>query len=204
MSKTINISVWDLQQLENQVDNLEEKVKKLEKENKNLKLIQETNEKQIQNDIKERDELREENKKLKEKVSELEDISKDYDLLSKDFIAFGEENENLKEKIETLELRLDNKEKLNEEYRKQIDMLRMRKEELDENCYWLAKENEKLKSDLWETECSFWFEADECWYWKREYKRLKQRIKEHCNGYWNLFPEDEMKRQRKKADKKRK
>ena len=83
-------------------------------------------------------------------------------------------------------------------------MLRMRKEELDENCYWLAKENDKLKSDLWEAECSFWFEADESWYWKREYKRLKQRIKEHCKGYWNLFPEDEMKRQWKKAEKKRK
>ena len=44
----------------------QEKCAKLEEENKNLKLIQETNEKQIQNDIKERDELREENKKLKE------------------------------------------------------------------------------------------------------------------------------------------
>ena len=35
-----------------------------------------------------------------------------------------EENKNLKEKVETLELWLDNKEKLNEEYRKQIDKLR--------------------------------------------------------------------------------
>lgn len=114
------------------------------------------------------------------------------------------ENQTLRENNQTLQLWLDNKEKLNEEYRKQIDMLRMRKEELDENCYWLAKENEKLKSDLWECECSFWFEADECWYWKREYKRLKQWIKEHCKWYWNLFPEDEMKSQWKKADKKRK
>ena len=46
--------------------------KQLEQENKNLKLIQETNEKQIQNDIKERDELREEIKTLKEKVETLE------------------------------------------------------------------------------------------------------------------------------------
>lgn len=36
-----------------------------------------------------------------------------------------EENKNLKEKIETLELRLDNKEKLNEEYRKQLDGYKM-------------------------------------------------------------------------------
>ena len=32
-----------------------------------------------------------------------------------------EENKKLREKIETLELRLDNKEKLNEEYRKQLN-----------------------------------------------------------------------------------
>lgn len=36
-----------------------------------------------------------------------------------------EENKKLKEKIETLELRLDNKEKLNEEYRKQLDGYKM-------------------------------------------------------------------------------
>lgn len=38
---------------------------KLLEENKNLKLIQATNEKQLKNDIKERDELRKENKRLK-------------------------------------------------------------------------------------------------------------------------------------------
>ena len=78
------------------------------------------------------------------------------------------------------------------------------KEELMESCYSLAKENDKLKSDLEECKCSFWFENDEAWYRKREYKRLKKWIKDHCNWYWNLFPEDEMKRQWKKADKKRK
>ena len=45
---------------------------KLEEEKKTLKLIQETNENQIKNDIKERDELREENKKLKSDLSECE------------------------------------------------------------------------------------------------------------------------------------
>ena len=68
----------------------------------------------------------------------------------------------------------------------------------------LEEENKKLKSDLEECECSFWFENDEVWYRKREYKRLKKWIKDHCKWYWNLFPEDEMKRQWKKADKKRK
>jgi hypothetical protein len=47
-------------------------IEQLEEENKNLKLIQETNEKQLKNDIKERDELREEIKTLKEKVETLE------------------------------------------------------------------------------------------------------------------------------------
>ena len=91
--------------------------------------------------------------------------------------------EKLKEENQTLELWLDRKEKLNEKYRKEI---------------------KGLKSDLWECECSFWFENDEVWYRKREYKRLKKWIKDHCKWYWNLFPEDEMKRQWKKADKKRK
>jgi hypothetical protein len=68
----------------------------------------------------------------------------------------------------------------------------------------LEEENKKLKSDLSECECSLWFENDEVWYRKREYKRLKKWIKDHCKWYWNLFPEDEMKRQWKKADKKRK
>jgi hypothetical protein len=94
-----------------------------------------------------------------------------------------EENKKLNEEVRFLEECLDRKEKLNEEYRKEID---------------------ELKSDLWECECSFWFENDEVWFWKWEYKRLKKWIKDHCKGYWNLFPEDEMKRQWKKADKKRK
>lgn len=92
----------------------------------------------------------------------------------------------------------------NKKLKKERDLYKARDEELNENCFWLAKENENLKSDLSECECSFWFENDEVWYRKREYKRLKKWIKDHCKWYWNLFPEDEMKRQWKKADKKRK
>lgn len=103
-------------------------------------------------------------------------------------------------KDQRIEILVDENAELREENRK----LRMSLEEKDENCYSLAKENEKLKSDLWECECSFWFENDEVWYWKWEYKRLKKWIKDHCKWYWNLFPEDEMRRQWKKADKKRK
>jgi len=93
---------------------------------------------------------------------------------------------------------------LEEENKKMKKYYDRDKEELMESCYWLARENDKLKSDLDECECSFWFESDEVWFWKREYKRLKKWIKDHCKWYWNLFPEDEMKRQWKKADKKRK
>ena len=102
--------------------------------------------------VKELHKLEEENKKLKEKVSELEDVSKDYDLLSKDFIALGEENKKLKKYYDR------------------------DKEELMESCYSLAKENEKLKSDLSECECSMHFENDEVWYRKRECKKLNIKV----------------------------
>lgn len=94
-----------------------------------------------------------------------------------------EENKKLKERIDELE-------KCNLNLQERLD----RKEEV----------NKKMREELSECECSFWFESDEVWFWKREYKRLKKWIKDHCKWYWNLFPEDEMKRQWKKADKKRK
>ena len=106
------------------------------------------------------------------------------------------DSENDNQAIEIEELKKENK-KLKKYYDRD-------KEELMESCYSLAKENDKLKSDLEECECSLWFENDEVWFWKREYKRLKKWIKDHCKWYWNLFPEDEMKRQWKKADKTRK
>ena len=97
-----------------------------------------------------------------------------------------EENKKLKDKISELE-----------DVSKDYDLL-------SKDFITLGEENEKLKSDLSECECSMHFENDEVWFWKREYKRLKKWIKDHCKWYWNLFPEDEMKRQWKKADKKRK
>ena len=113
-------------------------------------------------------------------------------------------SEHKTEVIMNLWKRKDELEEENKKLKKERDLYKARNEELNENCFWLSKENENLKSDLSECECSFWFESDEVWYRKREYKRLKKWIKDHCNGYWNLFPEDEMKRQWKKADKKRK
>ena len=103
--------------------------------------------------------------------------------LEEDNKRLEEENKNLTKCNLNLQEWLDNKEKVNKS---------------------LREENKNLKSDLEECKCSFWFENDEVWFWKWEYKRLKKWIKDHCNWYWNLFPEDEMKRQWKKADKKRK
>lgn len=97
-----------------------------------------------------------------------------------------EENKNLKEKLS------------------EITMVADDEKQSIEHILELEEENKKLKSDLSKCECSFLFENDEVWFWKREYKRLKKWIKDHCKWYWNLFPEDEMKRQWKKADKKRK
>ena len=137
-------------------------------------------------------ELEEENKKLKEKNEKLE-----------------EENKKLKEKNEKLEEDNINLISFNEHYSpdvivKYVDRYETLYNEVDIECAKLRDENRKLKEELKECECSFWFESDEVWYRKREYKRLKKWIKDHCNWYWNLFPEDEMKRQWKKADKKRK
>ena len=95
------------------------------------------------------EQLEKENKNLKEKYKELSKENRRLILENADLMwerdGLKRVVERLHKEIETLELWLDNKEKLNEEYRKQIDMLRMRKEELDENCYWLAKENDELK-----------------------------------------------------------
>ena len=62
-------------------------------------------------------ELEEENKKLKERVSELEDVSEDYDLLSKDFITLWEENEELKEKLKKTNELLSSAARCAEQYR---------------------------------------------------------------------------------------
>ena len=136
-------------------DQLKKFIVELEEENKTLKLIQETNEKQIQNDIKERDELREEIKKLNIKVASLE-----WEIKWLNYTI-----EKLKEENQTLELWLDNKEKLNEEYRNQIDLLKCQSywpSELADSLYdadktikeliskidQLEEENENLRKDL--------------------------------------------------------
>lgn len=51
-------------------------------------------------------------------------IIKDLELADKEIVRLRKENKELKKKVETLEMWLDNKERLNEEYRKKIDKLR--------------------------------------------------------------------------------
>ena len=115
-----------------------------------------------------------------------------------------EENKKLNDKIGHLEFDIEAWKKLKAVWEKKEQKLQI-------EIWWLMWERdglkmvvERLHKELDECECSFWFENDEVWFWKWEYKRLKKWIKDHCKWYWNLFPEDEMKRQWKKADKKRK
>ena len=73
--------------------------------------------------------LEEENKKLKEKISELEDVSKDYDLLSKDFITLWEENEKLKSDLAYERTMLDN---VRAEYKSLQNVIKKLKSDIDE------------------------------------------------------------------------
>ena len=181
MKHTGDYELDEINMLEQECADLEEENKRLENENIRLKsdidaMLQ--NERWYKYDI----------NKLEEEIKTLKECNKSQsEVINNVFIP---QKERLEEE--------------NKKLKKERDLYKARNEELNENCFWLAKENENLKSDLSECECSMHFENDEVWFWKLEYKRLKKWIKDHCNWYWNLFPEDEMKRQWKKADKKRK
>jgi hypothetical protein len=69
----------------------------------------------------------------------------------------------------------------NKKLKKEKDLYKARNEELNENCFWLAKENENLKSDLANIQCEFWFACEEIDYRKREDKELRKWIKEHVD-----------------------
>ena len=62
---------------------------------------------------------------LEKRGREIIQLEREIIQLEREIIQLERENKKLKEKIETLELRLDNKEKLNEEYRKQLDGYKM-------------------------------------------------------------------------------
>ena len=150
-------------------------------------------------------ELREENKKLKEWNNELiENHKKDIDVLCEENKKLKDENADLLWERDGKQMRIDELEEEIKSRQEEVERFKTNAMQDMSEITELEEENRKLKSDLEECECSFWFENDEVWFWKREYKRLKKWIKDHCKWYWNLFPEDEMKRQWKKADKKRK
>ena len=51
----------------------------------------------------------------------------------------------------------------------------------------LEEENKKLKSDLANIQCEFWFECEECEYWKREMKKCKPNLikEEYVFNLWD-------------------
>ena len=92
-------------------------IEQLEEENKKLKLIQETNEKQIQNDIKERDEFREENKNLK---SDLAYERTMLDNVRAEYKSLQNVIKKLKDRINELIWKIDQLEEENENLRKDL------------------------------------------------------------------------------------
>ena len=60
-------------------------------------------------------------------------------------------------------------------------------ERLIEKIEQLEEENKKLKSDLANIQCEFWFECDECEYWKREIKKHKPCLikEEYIFNLWD-------------------
>ncbi len=97
---------------------LEKDLLELEEENKNLRDYADNLDSENDNQAIEIEELKKENKKLK---SDLEECECSMHFENDEVWYRKRECKKLKEKVETLELWLDNKEKLNEEYRKQID-----------------------------------------------------------------------------------
>jgi len=97
---------------------------------------------EIWNGYKRSRELEEENRKLNIKVASLE-----WEIKWLNSVI-----EKLKEENQTLELWLDNKEKVNKKLREGNEKLKKYydrdKEELMESCYDLARENNKLKKDV--------------------------------------------------------
>ena len=80
----------------------------------------------------------------------------------------------------------------NKKLKKERDLYKARNEELNENCFWLAKENEKLKSDLEQFSEAYKryrdFEkeelADSCYDLEKENKKLKEELSKKNMETW--------------------
>lgn len=122
--------------------------------------------------VKENKELIKENKKLKE---EREDRKRSLLNEWKMIQDIDEWNSLVEERNDLLEE--------NKKLKKERDLYKARDEELNENCFWLAKENENLKSDLA-------FERTMLDNVRAEYKSLQnvnKKLKEENEEYKKMF-----------------
>ena len=120
---------YSYEQDESYIKRLVEYIRELEEELKKYKHYYDYEKEELADSCydfsRENDELKEENRKLKEELEkDNREVQVDVDkelLKANDYLI--NENKNLKEKVNQLEERLDNKEKVNKEYRKKIDTL---------------------------------------------------------------------------------
>ena len=125
MKHTGDYELDEIKMLEQECADLEEENKRLENENIRLKsdidaMLQ--NERWYKYDI----------NKLEEEIKTLKECNKSQsEVINNVFIP---QKERLEEE--------------NKKLKKERDLYKARNEELNENCFWLAKENKKLKSDL--------------------------------------------------------
>ena len=125
MKHTGDYELDEINMLEQECADLEEENKRLENENIRLKsdidaMLQ--NERWYKYDI----------NKLEEEIKTLKECNKSQsEVINNVFIP---QKERLEEE--------------NKKLKKERDLYKARNEELNENCFWLAKENKKLKSDL--------------------------------------------------------
>ena len=137
---------------------------------------------------------------------------RDYRELLRDYIKIWEENKKLNIIIENtkIEQKSDREhiEELEEENKvikeekemliRQKTLLQESNKKLKEKYNWLwdiytrdvnerIEENKKLKSDLANIQCEFWFECDECEFWKREMKKHKPCLikEEYVFNLWD-------------------
>ena len=127
-------------------------------------------------------ELREENRKLKEYNWELiENHKKDIAILCEENKKLNEEIENHKQNIMQDELEIIPKlEEENKNLKSDLDKYKhyydRDKEELMESCYWLARENDELKSDLME-------DMKEITKLEKENRKLKKELEKLKSTY---------------------
>lgn len=126
-------------------------------------------------------ELEEENKTLKEKLSEITMVADDEKQSIEHILELEEENKKLKEfktkREESMFYFKAQMERAEPKTAREAEDLQRAKEIFEElyreELHCLEEENKKLKSDLANIQCEFWFECDECEFWKREMKKHK-------------------------------